>query len=243
MKFFNKSFFIGLIAGIGLTIVILFGGGYILFKAFFMEKYIKSNLKPPTFPVSVQANYDWIIHSLDGHEVKLSEFKDKVVFLSFWATWCPPCVAEMPSIQRLYDSIKDQGIVFLCVSKEDGRAIRKFVGKRNFTFPNYTLNGDPPDVFKSRGIPTTFIINRDGTIVFKHIGTAKWDEDSCIQFLKGLLVSTAQSQKYKIEEPKSDVTTAFFQTSVNPARGGTIVTLAFRHQDRCHSIIPLRGTA
>jgi thiol-disulfide isomerase/thioredoxin len=111
-----------------------------------------------------------------------------VVFLNFWATWCPPCVGEMPSIQRLYDTLKDEeGVVFVCVSDEEPDTVRKFVEEKGYTFPVYTMEGERPEDFRGRGIPTTFILSQDGKISFRHIGSAKWDDQSSIDFIKNLL--------------------------------------------------------
>jgi peroxiredoxin len=93
----------------------------------------------------------------------------------------------MPSIQRLYDEIKNEGIDFICVSDESRTKVSKFVKEKGFTFPIYTLIGEKPQVFNTRGIPATFIISRDGQIVFKHIGGAKWDDKTSVDFIKKIM--------------------------------------------------------
>ena len=73
---------------------------------------------------------DFELESLDGEMIKLSSYKDKVVFLNFWATWCPPCIAEMPSMQKLYDHFKDRDFEMIAVDlQEDKTAVKKFFDK------------------------------------------------------------------------------------------------------------------
>lgn len=189
MKILNRSFFIGLVAGLILTILIIIGGGYILIRVFTSRTggKIESILQPPPFPTQTEMDYNWRVRGLDGKEFDLGKTKGKVIFLNFWATWCPPCVAEMPSIQRLYDKIKTEGIDFICVSDESRTKVSKFVKEKGFTFPIYTLIGEKPQVFKTRGIPATFIISQDGQIVFKHVGGAKWDDKTSVDFIKKIM--------------------------------------------------------
>ena len=193
MKIFNKNFFLGVGAGGLITILILVVGGYLLIWWFSSqkipggEKILEGSLEAPPFPSAVLADYDWTVKSLDGQDFKMADAKGKVVFLNFWATWCPPCVAEMPSIQKLHEKLKDEGVVFLCISNEETSKVSRFVREKGFAFPIYTMQGSPPAVFKSRGIPATFILSPGGKIAFKHVGGAKWDDEKSIDFIKGLM--------------------------------------------------------
>ena len=144
-------------------------------------------LPPPPFPAHTTIDYNWHVRGLDGKEFDVVQTKGKVIFLNFWATWCPPCVDEMPSIQRLYDKLKSEEILFMCVSEEGRTRISEFIKEKEFTFPVYTVIGEKPRVFQTRGIPATFIISRDGQIAFKHVGAAKWDHKTSIDFIKGLM--------------------------------------------------------
>lgn len=189
MKFLNRNFFIGLAAGLILTILIIIAGGYILIRSFTSRsgQKLESILQPPPFPTQTKMDYNWRVRTLDGKELDLGKTKGKIIFLNFWATWCPPCVAEMPSIQRLYDVINSEEIHFMCVSDEDRTRVSKFVKERGFTFPIYTLVGEKPQVLRTQGIPATFIISQDGQIVFKHVGGAKWDDKTSIDFVRKLM--------------------------------------------------------
>ena len=192
MKIFNKNFFIGAGAGILLTIILIAGGSYLIYWWFSsrdmseVSKALESGLEAPPFPSEILADYGWTMKALDGKEFNMAETKGKVVFLNFWATWCAPCVVEMPSIQRLYDKTKNDQVIFVCVTEEESPKVSRFIKEKGFTFPIYTMSGKPPGVFKTRGIPATFILSPEGKVAFSHVGSAKWDDERSIEFIKGL---------------------------------------------------------
>ncbi|MGH9861578.1 MAG: TlpA family protein disulfide reductase [Candidatus Acidiferrales bacterium] len=132
------------------------------------------------------ADYDWRLTALDGRELSLGEFQDKVVFLNVWATWCGPCRREMPAIQRLHDSVSGDGVALVLVSEEDAAEVRAYVEKGKYTFPVYLSAGAVPKMFNTGTIPATYVINPQGRVVFEHIGAAAWDSDVCQSFLRAL---------------------------------------------------------
>lgn len=134
-------------------------------------------------------DYNMPLISLGGESTNLSEFKGKVIFLNYWATWCPPCIAEMPNIQKLYEEYKDEpGIKFVMVSlDEDPQKAKDFLANREFTFDAYQLAGRRPEVFKSSIIPTTYIISRDGRLASKKRGMANYNTDAFKNFIDQLL--------------------------------------------------------
>jgi len=117
---------------------------------------------------------EWEIEDLNGHIVELSEFEGQILFINFWATWCPPCIAEMPSIQRLYDEYEGK-MAFILVSQESRDILKKFVKKKGYTFPVYVIRSQQPEVFASRSIPASFLISPEGQILMKKQGAARWD--------------------------------------------------------------------
>jgi peroxiredoxin len=151
-------------------------------------------LEPPLLPeisefeLYDQTDYNWKIRRLDGKEVVLSKFKNKVVFLHFWATWCPHCAEQMYSIQRLYESLEEKdGIELILASYQDKETVRKYVLKKKIKLPIYLYKRPVPPVFQPRKrIPRTFIIDRTGRIVYQHIGPVKWDDQSVEKFLESL---------------------------------------------------------
>ena len=133
-------------------------------------------------------DYQWPLTDLDGNAVNLSDYKNKVVFLNLWATWCPPCVGEMPEIQKLYDTFKDQQeIAFLLVSNEGNEKIGDFVNKRDYTFPVFSSRSPSPEPFSTRSIPTTFVISKKGEIKIRETGAYHWSGSKMIGIMEGLL--------------------------------------------------------
>ncbi len=117
---------------------------------------------------------EWELVSFNGERIRFKELQDSVIFLNFWATWCPPCIAEMPGIQELYNEFGDR-VSFLLVSQENRQTVDAFLEKHGFSLPTYSPINQTPPVFNHRSIPTTFIISRSGVVVMSHKGATKWD--------------------------------------------------------------------
>lgn len=190
MKFFNKYFYTGLGIGTALGIILVIGGlaifGFIMMRSMSDTGKMEEYLSPPPLPIDQLAEYDWSVQTPDGQSFDMTSLADKPVFLNFWATWCMPCRVEMPSIQRLYDELKAEGVLFACISQEDAEKVEAFAKEEGYTFPIYTMSEERPEVFESAGIPATFILSPDGRIAFKHVGSAKWDDPSVIDFIRQL---------------------------------------------------------
>ncbi|PKV75154.1 TlpA disulfide reductase family protein [Pontibacter ramchanderi] len=125
---------------------------------------------------------------LNGKTVNFESLKGKVVFLNIWATWCPPCIAEMPNIHSLYKKMDPNKVAFVMLSVDEGgmAKVKKFIDKKGYTFPVYMPAGQFPQEFYSTAIPTTFIISPDGKIVSKQEGMAEYDTKEVREFLLGL---------------------------------------------------------
>lgn len=134
-----------------------------------------------------KANYNLPLLNNLEEQTSLHPYKGKTIFLNFWATWCPPCIAEMPNIQALYDEIDSDNIKFVMVSlDEDFSRAQKFVEKKNYTFPIYYLNGRKPMVYNSTVVPTTYVISPEGNIVLERRGMADYHTTSFKTFLEEL---------------------------------------------------------
>jgi thiol-disulfide isomerase/thioredoxin len=123
---------------------------------------------PEVHKASEDFDFGFILKDSTGNRFPAEQFKGKVIFLNLWATWCGPCRAEMPGIQKLYNKVKDDRIVFLMLSiDKDGAAqkIKTYVRKNKYTFPVYTPSGYLTDQLNVPSIPTTFVISKEGKIV------------------------------------------------------------------------------
>jgi thiol-disulfide isomerase/thioredoxin len=141
----------------------------------------------PGFLAPPKMEYDWQLRRLDGEMLDVADLRGKVLFVNLWATWCPPCIAEMPSIQRLYDGFRDsEDVAFLLICAEDAQMVRAFLAENGYDLPVYQLTDRPPEALRTRGIPATFIISRTGAIARKRVGAAHWDAPKVVSFLREL---------------------------------------------------------
>ncbi len=132
------------------------------------------------------APYDWTLEDLDGQPVRFTRFKGKTVFLNIWATWCGPCIAEMPSISRLAADprLKGKNIEFVCVSVDDSaETVRRFLSGQSWPMTVLRTRSFPP-AFNTDGIPATFIIAPDGKIVKSQVGSSEWDTPEVVSLLE-----------------------------------------------------------
>ncbi|GHU10841.1 hypothetical protein FACS1894151_10420 [Spirochaetia bacterium] len=142
-------------------------------------------------PVLQQAvdTIDFTVPLLDGKMQRLSALRGKVVILNIWATWCPPCRSEMPSMQALYSRYKNQGLEILAIdsgeSKED---VAAFINRSGFSFPiGLDESYDITAPYATGSIPTTYIIDRQGKIVSRIIGSLDWSNPNVQQAFEALL--------------------------------------------------------
>lgn len=133
---------------------------------------------------------DFCLENLSGKKVELKDFKGKVVFINFWATWCVPCKAEMPSMEALYQQFKEKDFLFLGISVDYGglKPVKEYIEKHRYTFP--VLIDSKCEVlglYEVRGIPTTFIIDKKGRMIGKAIGPKNWKSQEVISLLNQLI--------------------------------------------------------
>ena len=145
-------------------------------------------IKTPAGAKVSEADYQWPFQTMSGESKSLEDMKGDVVFLNFWATWCPPCIAEMSGIQRFYEEYGDK-VKFILISTEEPEVLQTFLEKKQYTFPVYIQNYQTPEIFRSNSIPTSFIISGDGDIVMKKKGAAKWDSKKIKNLFDNLLDS------------------------------------------------------
>lgn len=133
---------------------------------------------------------EFSLPSVSGGEVKLRDFQEKIVFLNFWATWCPYCRLERPALQALYDKYKDKDFVVVSVSidRSDIKTVKKYVEEHEITFPNlHDQQSKLALEYGIRGVPSTFFINRDGKAIGGGVGPRAWDSKEAHDLVEHLL--------------------------------------------------------
>lgn len=136
----------------------------------------------------VVATYNWNLQDMSGDVFKFNSVEDKVVVINFWATWCPPCIAEMPDFQKLYDDYNTK-VEFLFISNEAPEVISKFINEKDFTFKVYSPISEAPNTFDVSSIPRTFILNKKGEVVVDKTGAANWNGSDVRTLLDELLAT------------------------------------------------------
>lgn len=132
------------------------------------------------------ADYNLRLSDPEGNILDLNQLKGKTIFMNYWATWCPPCIAEMPDINNLYKEVGND-VVFLMISlDEDPQKAIRFANRKEYDFPVYFPASRRPRVFVSSSIPTTYVISPDGKIVVENKGMAKYNTESFKKMLSGL---------------------------------------------------------
>jgi thiol-disulfide isomerase/thioredoxin len=207
----RKAFAWGLAAGVVLTLVSLDLWGVRL------ERSIVSNAQPtllapaaaigflpgqslssmklqkPSFlpEISGSAHENWSVRSLDGRSVKMSDMKGTVVFLNFWSTTCAPCIAEMPEIARLAESLKSERVVFMAVTQDDEPQVRQFLKTHAFGIPVFLAGRERPEDLSAMGVPATYILDTGNAIVYGEVGAQDGNGDEARGLLRKLVERAA----------------------------------------------------
>jgi thiol-disulfide isomerase/thioredoxin len=131
-------------------------------------------------------DYSWTLRELNAANTNLKEARNQVIIINLWATWCPPCVAEMPSFQALYEDYGER-VAFYFVSNEKSETINRFMERHNYTFPIYQPLEEAPAKLNSNALPTTYVINKKGEILIKKTGVADWNSRKMRELLDKLI--------------------------------------------------------
>lgn len=163
----KKSIFIILI----IALVVTISYSFIKIKSSKNET-ISSKQKNEQTERTLNSPKDFELTSLNGEKIKLSDYKGKVIVLNFFATWCPPCKAELPGFVKAVDEYRDKDVVFLFTDiGEDSNTVNNFLKVNSYKFvPLMDYDGKVSDMYSVRGIPTTYIISKDFDIREQHVG-------------------------------------------------------------------------
>jgi len=135
--------------------------------------------------------------ALSGGISDLGSLRGRVVLVNFWATWCPPCVEEMPSLERLQEALGPEGLVVVGVSVDrDEKAVQDFVRRFGVRFP---ILRDPEAhaaaAWRTTGYPETFVVSREGTLLRRFVGPAQWDTPEALGYFRSLLPRRAATDR------------------------------------------------
>lgn len=132
------------------------------------------------------ADFNLTLIDEDGKTHSLEEFKGKIIFMNMWATWCPPCIAEMPNINKLHQEMGHE-VAFVMVSlDEDFETAKAFNKRKGYNFPIYALRSNRPAMYQSSTVPTTYVINAKGQLVLTHKGMSNYNTSKFKKFLRSL---------------------------------------------------------
>ncbi|MFQ5681862.1 MAG: redoxin domain-containing protein [Candidatus Binatia bacterium] len=158
---------------------------------------------------------DFALPDLKGNSVRLKSFRGKLVFLNFWATWCPPCRSEMPSMDRLYNELRGRGLVMLAVNKQENRRqVGKFMKELQLNFPALLdSHGTASSSYWIQALPSTFIISASGKIIGSKIGPRDWSTRDAVAFFKNLLEIHAVPESTIVSVPPGALPSRLFAKS------------------------------
>ncbi len=134
---------------------------------------------------------DFVLQDMDGEQHALKDYRGRVVMINFWATWCPPCRREMPSMEALYGKFRQDGFSVLAVNEwEDPELVFPYMGQLS-VFPTFPIlfdrEGEVSQAYQVKGLPTTFLLDRQGRIVFRAVGGRDFNHAEVEQIIRELL--------------------------------------------------------
>lgn len=136
-------------------------------------------------PMLSDSDYRFAMETDDGERVSLNDYRGNVVFINVWASWCPPCVAEMPTIETLYDRVSEHdniSFILLSMDEEPQKAVN-FMREKDFTMPYYFPASSLPAEFRSQYLPTTYILSKQGKVIYKKEGIADYSSANFAQWM------------------------------------------------------------
>jgi len=136
-------------------------------------------------PVEIDA---FSVPSLKGETLNATSLRGSIVLFNFWATWCPPCLREMPSIETLWNTLKGENFTIVAVSTgEKKKTVSDFIDKKGFTFPIYLDESSGLGrIYATQGIPTTYVLDKKGRVIAGIVGSTEYDNPALVKALKAM---------------------------------------------------------
>lgn len=188
-RFIRKNGFSALM-GIGIVIMITNPDA----KAFMLRQLMLTGLFNASIDTESSETLntpatDFYFEDSQGNIQNTASMRGKVVFINFWASWCPPCRAEFPSIQALYSNYKDNADMFFLMINEDSDLAKahRYLEKENYTVPFYKAKGNVPDEIYTGMLPTTIVLDKEGKVRLHHTGFANYGSDKFMKQMEELI--------------------------------------------------------
>ena len=174
---------------LALIVVVLFvpAAKAVMIRGLLKIGFLNPTIEPKAVPATIDLG-DIKFKDAKGKIISLADGKGKVIFLNFWATWCPPCLAEMPSVNRFYEQFKNEDVIFIMVDADgDFAKSQAYMDRKAYQLPVYAFASDiPKSIFKG-SLPTTLVFDKKGRISFQGEGAANYASKKFTDFVKVLL--------------------------------------------------------
>lgn len=163
-------------------VMMLTTDGRIFFQRMILKTGVFGDFNSNESRVLSDESMIWRFEDENGQSASLEDFAGQTIFLNYWATWCPPCNAEMPSIIDLMEKT-DGKIVFLFLTHEQKDKVERHLARKEWGLPVYYYYAAPPDEIASPSLPTTFVIDKQGMIIYQSKGMRNWNDDQALELL------------------------------------------------------------
>ncbi len=177
---------LGFVCGALLLLLLEVGAAFLILGGFGPAEDTIS-AEPPALPAMTRlGDLPGSFINVQGQNFTFADLRGKIVVLNLWATWCPPCLMEMPSLERLWKRFEAGGKVqVLCLSEEKVEDVRAH-RIASMAMPLYVFTSPVPEELQAEGLPTTYIFDQEGRVLFGHTGMAKWDDPEIVAYLEAL---------------------------------------------------------